>query len=55
MNMNNNIKLYKRKITKLKSEKFFEKSKMDKKNVQNGIAKNVLTDKIFLLDVEKLW
>jgi len=55
MNMNNNnIKLYKRKITKLKSEKFFEKSKMDKKNVQNGIAKNVLTEKKFCYDIEKL-
>lgn len=44
----------KRKRKLLKNEKFFEKSKMDKKNVQNGIAKNVLTEKNFRLDKKKL-
>jgi len=28
---------------------------MDKKNVQNGKAKNTLTEKKFCLDSEKLW
>jgi len=37
-----------------KSEKFFEKLKMDKKNVQIWIVKTLLTDEIFLHDVEKL-
>ena len=40
----------KRKRKVLKNEKYFEKSKMDKKNVQNGIVKNVLTEKNFRLD-----
>jgi hypothetical protein len=34
----------------LKNEKFFEKSKMDKKNVQNGIAEKLLTEKKNRLD-----
>jgi len=38
----------------LKSEKFFENPKMDKKNVQNGNVKTLLTEKNFCLDVEKL-
>ncbi len=33
----------------LKSEKYFDFPKMDKKNVQNRYAENVLTDRIFLL------
>ena len=37
-----------------KNEKYFDFLKMDKKNVQNRIVKNTLTDKIFCLDVEKL-
>ena len=44
----------KRKWKLLKNEKYFKKSKMDKKNVQNGIAKNVLTEKKFRLDKKKL-
>jgi hypothetical protein len=28
---------------------------MDKKNVQNRYVKTLLTDEIFLLDVENLW
>jgi len=31
-----------------KIEKYFDFSKMDKKNVQNWNAKNVLTDRIFM-------
>jgi hypothetical protein len=38
-----------------KNEKYFDFQKMDKKNVQNGIAKIGLTDKKFCLDKEKLW
>ena len=34
----------------LKFEKYFDFLKMDKKNVQNGIAKTLLTDEIFCLD-----
>jgi hypothetical protein len=37
-----------------KTEKYFDFSKMDKKNVQNGIAENLLTDENFCLDREKL-
>ena len=37
-----------------KNEKYFDFSKMDKKNVQNGKAKILLTDEKFCLDVEKL-
>ena len=37
-----------------KNEKYFDFSKMDKKNVQNRIAKNLLTDENFCLDNEKL-
>jgi len=33
-----------------KTQKYFGFSKMDKKNVQNGIAKNLLTDEKFCLD-----
>jgi len=32
----------------LKNEKYFDFAKMDKKNVQNGKAKKVLTDRFFL-------
>jgi hypothetical protein len=42
------------KILFLKIEKYFDFLKMDKKNVQNRIAKNGLTDKKFCLDKEKL-
>ena len=38
----------------LKIEKFFGKSKMDKKNVQNWVAENLLTEKKFRLDKKKL-
>ena len=38
----------------LKTQKFFENPKMDKKNVQNGIVKILLTEKKFCLDVQKL-
>jgi len=38
-----------------KTQKYFNFSKMDKKNVQNGIAENTLTEKNFCLDSEKLW
>ena len=31
----------------LKNEKYFDFPKMDKKNVQNGNAKKVLTDRFF--------
>ncbi len=31
-----------------KNEKYFDFSKMDKKNVQNWVVKNVLTDRFFL-------
>jgi len=31
-----------------KNEKYFDFAKMDKKNVQNGKAKKVLTDRFFL-------
>ena len=40
----------KRKRKVLKNEKYFNFLKMDKKNVQNGIVKNVLTEKNFRLD-----
>ena len=39
----------------LENEKYFNFFKMDKKNVQNWIAKNTLTDEKFRLDKEKLW
>ena len=39
-----------RKRQLLKIEKYFEKSKMDKKNVQKMVAENVLTDEKFCLD-----
>ena len=38
-----------------KTQKYFGFSKMDKKNVQNRIAKKVLTDENFCLDSENLW
>ena len=38
-----------------KTQKYFDFSKMDKKNVQNREVKNVLTDEKFCLDIEKLW
>ena len=44
----------KRKRKVFKNEKYFEKSKMDKKNVQNGIVKNVLTEKKIRLDKKNL-
>ena len=44
----------KRKERDSKIEKYFNFLKMDKKNVQNGIAKKVLTDENFCLDSEKL-
>ena len=44
----------KRKRKLLKNEKYFDFSKMDKKNVQNWIAKNVLTEKKNCDDIEKL-
>jgi len=44
----------KRKRKLLKNEKYFNFSKMDKKNVQNWIAKNVLTEKKICYDIEKL-
>jgi len=37
-----------------KTEKYFGFSKMDKKNVQNWVAQNVLTDEKFCLDKENL-
>jgi len=37
-----------------KNEKYFDFEKMDKKNVQNGKAKKVLTDEKICLDNEKL-
>ena len=45
----------KRKERDSKNEKYFNFFKMDKKNVQNRIAKKVLTDKNFCLDNENLW
>ena len=36
-------------------EKYFDFLKMDKKNVQNGEAKILLTDENFCLDTLKLW
>ncbi len=38
-----------------KFEKYFNFFKMDKKNVQNWIAKNTLTEKKNRLDSKKLW
>ena len=38
-----------------KNEKYFNFLKMDKKNVQNQIVKNTLTDEKICLDKEKLW
>jgi len=38
-----------------KNEKYFNFLKMDKKNVQNRIVKNTLTDEKFCLDKENLW
>jgi hypothetical protein len=38
----------------LKNEKYFDFLKMDKKNVQNPIAKKVLTDRKFPYDSKKL-
>jgi hypothetical protein len=43
------------KIAFLKIEKYFEFLKMDKKNVQNGPTKTLLTEKKTPYDVEKLW
>ena len=45
----------KRKILISKNEKYFNFLKMDKKNVQNWIAKILLTDENFCLDTKKLW
>ena len=45
----------KRKERDSKNEKYFNFFKMDKKNVQNRIAKILLTDEKFCLDNEKLW
>jgi hypothetical protein len=45
----------KRKILNSENEKYFDFPKMDKKNVQNRYVKTLLTDGIFLHDVEKLW
>ena len=39
----------------LKKQKYFDFQKMDKKNVQNWIVKNALTDEIFCLHSENLW
>ena len=39
----------------LKSEKYFDFSKMDKKNVQNGNVKTLLTEKNPPYDLENLW
>jgi hypothetical protein len=39
----------------LKSEKYFDFLKMDKKNVQNRYVKTLLTDEIFCLDDWNLW
>jgi hypothetical protein len=39
----------------LKNEKYFDFSKMDKKNVQNRNTKNTLTDEKFCLDRKNLW
>jgi hypothetical protein len=44
----------KRKKRDSKNEKYFNFLKMDKKNVQNRIAKIVLTDENFCLDKKKL-
>jgi len=44
----------KRKERDSKIEKYFNFLKMDKKNVQNGIVKNVLTDEKFCLDKKNL-
>jgi hypothetical protein len=38
-----------------KNEKYFDFSKMDKKNVQNRYVKKSLTDEKFCLENEKLW
>ena len=43
-----------RKYSFLKSEKYFDFSKMDKKNVQNRYVKTLLTDEIFCLDKRNL-
>ena len=45
----------KRKKNNSKIEKYFNFLKMDKKNVQNGKAKILLTDENFCYDVENLW
>ena len=44
----------KRKGTVSKNEKYFNFLKMDKKNVQNGLAEITLTDEKICLDKEKL-
>jgi len=44
----------KRKERDSKIEKYFNFSKMDKKNVQNWIVKTLLTEKKFCLDKKKL-
>ena len=44
----------KRKRRLSKNEKYFNFSKMDKKNVQNDFVKNTLTDEKFCLDKKKL-
>ena len=38
-----------------KNEKYFDFLKMDKKNVQNRLVQNTLTENFFCLDVENLW
>ena len=38
-----------------KNEKYFNFLKMDKKNVQNRIVKNTLTDEKICLDKQNLW
>jgi len=38
-----------------KTQKYFDFSKMDKKNVQKWKVKKLLTDKKFCLDIENLW
>ena len=45
----------KRNESLLKIEKYFGFSKMDKKNVQNRAAENVLTEKKKRYDIENLW
>ena len=44
------LKLLKENLLFLKNEKYFDFSKLDKKNVQNPIVKTLLTDEKFCLD-----